>query len=359
MNQFKYYFACLLFATFLSCSDEEQPTTSNPTGEEFVDPNQWNVPQDEVFDGGPGKDGIPSIDDPQFAMQEEFDTRSALFDQLVVGIVYDGKARAYPHSILDWHEIVNDKISDLSVAITYCPLTGTGIGWNREVNNSVTEFGVSGLLYDSNLMPYDRATNSTWSQQRLDCVNGARIGTQIDVVPLVETTLNTWLRAYPESEIMTDDTGFNRDYGRYPYGDYRTNNNRLLFPISNDDTRFPEKERMLGVFVDTKVKAYRFNESSSMTEVIKDSFNGVSVVVARNTQRNFIVAFENKDNLSFEAVQNFPSVLKDENGNEYDFTGQRVVADGSLAGNLSQMKSFIGYWFSWGTFYQGVEVSDQ
>jgi len=319
MKHFNFYFACLLFAFLLSCSDAEQPPLNNSTGEEFIDPNQWNVPQDEVFDGGPGKDGIPSIDDPQFSLQDEFDTRSSYFDQLVVGIVYNGQARAYPHPILDWHEIVNDKIGDLSVAITYCPLTGTGIGWNREVNSTVTEFGVSGLLYDSNLMPYDRATNSTWSQQRLDCVNGKRIGTQIDVVPVVETTLNTWLKAYPDSEILNEDTGFNRDYGRYPYGDYRTNNNRLLFPISNDDTRFPEKERVLGVFVDSQV-------------------------VARNTQKNFIVAFQNTDKQSFEAAQNFPSVLKDENGNEYDITGQRVGSDGSLTGNLPQMKSFIGYW---------------
>lgn len=358
MNHFKYYFACLLFIVMLSCSGEEEPVVNNPVqGEEIVDPNQWNVPQEEVFDGGPGKDGIPSIDDPQFSLWSDNELDNFYLDQLVVGIVYNDEARAYPHAILDWHEIVNDKIGDLSVAITYCPLTGTGVGWNREVNDVVTEFGVSGLLYDSNLMPYDRATNSTWSQQRLDCVNGRNIGRQIEVVPLIETTLSTWLAAYPDSKIMNENTGSNREYGRYPYNDYRVSNG-LFFPISNADNRFHNKERVLGVFVDQHVKGYRFNENSTDTEVIQDNFNGSSIVVVRNTERNYIAAFENPNGLSYEAVQNFPSVLKDENGNEYDITGQLVQSDGNLNGNLTQMKSFIGYWFSWGTFYEGLEVSE-
>lgn len=358
MKNVKYIIACFLFVGLVSCSDDNESTINNPTGgENVVDPNKWNVPQNEVLDGGPGKDGIPSVDDPQFSKQSDNDISSLYMDQLVVGLVHNRTARAYPHPILDWHEIVNDNIGDLSVAITYCPLTGTGIGWNREINNQITEFGVSGLLFDSNLMPYDRVTNSTWSQQRLDCVNGSHIGKEIEVVPLVETTLRTWLETYPDSEILNEDTGFNRNYGRYPYNDYRTNSS-LIFPVSTQDNRFPSKERVLGVFVDAQVKAYRFNENSSETEVIQEDFNGASLVVVRNTEKNFIVAFENKDKLVFEATQNFPSVLTDENGNEYDITGQNIISDGSIGRSLPQMKSFIGYWFSWGTFYKDMEVSD-
>lgn len=350
----------IILLSLIACSDQgDTPINSpSPGGEEVVDPNVWDVPRDEVFDGGPGKDGIPSIDEPNFSTKDDSDVVNKYKNLLVTAIYHDGQARAYPHPILDWHEIVNDEIGDLSVAITFCPLTGTGIGWDRVVNSTITEFGVSGLLYDTNLMPYDRATQSTWSQQRLNCVNGAHRGREINVIPLIETTLSTWLEAYPDSEILNEDTGFNRNYGVYPYGDYRTNDARILFPISNNDTRLPGKERVLGVFVDNSVIGYRFNEESTETEVLQENYKGASIVVIRNTIKNFIVAFENKDQLTFEASQNFPIVLKDENGNEYDITGQRITSDGSFGGSLPQMKSFIGYWFSWGTFYPEMDISE-
>lgn len=344
-----------IFISLIACSDQTEPINNPAPGGEVVDPNVWDVPRDQVFDGGPGKDGIPSIDDPSFSTKDDVDIVNKYNDLLVTGIVHNGIARAYPHPILDWHEIVNDDIGDLSIAITFCPLTGTGIGWDRVVNSTITEFGVSGLLYDTNLMPYDRATQSTWSQQRLNCVNGAHRGREITVIPLIETTLSTWLQAYPDSEILNEDTGFNRNYGVYPYGDYRTNDSRILFPISNTDARLPGKERVLGVFADQDVIGYRFNPNSTQTEVIQENLEGASIVVVRNTVKNFIVAFENENNLNFEASQNFPSVLNDENGIEYDMTGQRIGASGK---NLSQMKSFIGYWFSWGTFYPDMEISD-
>ena len=93
--------------------------------------------------------------------------------ELVVGIVIDGHARAYPHKILDWHEIINDKIGNTAFAITYCPLTGTALGWDRTVNGTETTFGVSGLLYNTNLIPYDRLTGSYWSQMLSKSIRGS------------------------------------------------------------------------------------------------------------------------------------------------------------------------------------------
>jgi len=138
---------------------------------------------------------------------------------LVIGFAQGDDARAYPHFILDWHEIVNDRVGDIHIAVTYCPLTGTGIGWEREINGSVTTFGVSGLLFNSNLIPYDRNTDSNWSQIRLDCVNGDLIGTEAETHVLVETT---WKTMYPKTLVMSMNTGYNRSYGNYPYGNYRT-----------------------------------------------------------------------------------------------------------------------------------------
>ena len=345
-------FLAILLAIFISSCGDDAVVVPPDVGS-GVDLNKWLVPQDEVLDGGPGKDGIPSVDDPKFSSVE--DSNPNLMNELVLGIVHNGKARAYPHPILDWHEIVNDDMDDLSVAITYCPLTGTGIGWNRLVNGFSTTFGVSGLLYNSNLMPYDRNTDSTWSQQRMECVNGRLVESTPDAIVLTETTLRTWVEAYPDTEIMNEDTGFGRSYGNYPYGDYRTNQQRILFPLSNADTRLPSKERVLGILMDDKSFAVPFNTDNTETEVFQKELDGEDVVIARNTTKNFIQAFNNPDKLEFEAVNNGTGIMKDNAGNTYDLTGN-VVSGPSAGSRLTQPVSFIGYFFSWGTFYPGIEI---
>lgn len=334
-----------------SCGDDAMVVTPGVgTG---VDLNRWLVPQDEVLDGGPGKDGIPSVDNPKFSSVDDID--QSLMSELVLGIVHNGKARAYPHPILDWHEIVNDDLENLSVAITYCPLTGTGIGWNRMINGSLTTFGVSGLLYNSNLMPYDRTTDSTWSQQRMECVNGSLVESTPDAIMLTETTLSTWVEAYPDTEVMNEDTGFGRSYGSYPYGDYKTNQERILFPLSNADTRLPNKERVLGILIGEKSYAVPFNADNTATEVFQKELDGVDVVIVRSTSKNFIQAFNNPTSLGFETVNDGTGIMKDNEGNTYDLTGN-VVNGPSAGSRLTQPVSFIGYWFSWGTFYPEIEL---
>jgi len=118
----------------------------------------WLIPTDQVFDGGPGRDGIPSVDNPQFTNVN--DAPYLLDNDLVIGFKIGGTIRAYPHPILDWHEIVNDDISGQKTAITYCPLTGSAIAWKRNGVVSNSAFGVSGLLFNSNLIPYDRGSSS-------------------------------------------------------------------------------------------------------------------------------------------------------------------------------------------------------
>ena len=348
-----YRFVLFLFiATLISCGDDGLDPGPIAPGS-TIDLNTWLVPQDEVLDGGPGKDGIPSVDSPEFSSLAQ--TSQSLMDELIVGVVHNGKARAYPHPILDWHEIVNDDIDDLSVAITYCPLTGTGVGWDRLVDGEVTTFGVSGLLYNSNLMPYDRSTNSTWSQQRLQCVNGELVESSPGVIVVTETTLRTWAEAYPDTEVMNENTGFSRSYGQYPYGDYKTNQSRIIFPLSNEDNRLPSKERVLGIIMGESSFAVPFDIDNSETEVLQRDLDGVAVVIARNTSKNFIQAFYNPDGQTFEAVNDASGIMKDSDGNIYDLTGH--VIDGPSQGSrLEQPVSFIGYWFSWGTFYPEIEL---
>lgn len=347
MKHKAFSFWLLLLATCLltqSCSRDEVG-------------GEWLIPRDEVRDGGPGKDGIPSVDNPNFG-----DASLATFmedDDLVVGFAVGDVIRAYPHPILDWHEIVNDEVNGVPIALTYCPLTGTGIAWDREIDGEVTTFGVSGLLYESNLIPYDRKTESNWSQMRLDCVNGSLIGQKAETHPVVEMTWKTWKEMYPDAEVMTEETGFNRSYGVYPYGDYISNDKYLVFPVATEDKRLPNKERVHGVVVNGVAKAYRF-ESFSQTGagevvMIEDNVNGEDVIVVGSENAGWIVSYL-APSANLQIVQDSAAVvMADDLGNSYDVFG-RIVDGPDVGGRLTATESFMGYWFAWGTFYPGLEI---
>lgn len=361
-KKFTFLFSLSLALIFAQCSDEvnSPPLNSGPGANPGTSPSTgWLIPQNSVFDGGPGKDGIPSISEPAFISPG---AATYLDDNdLVLGIKVGDDIRAYPHPILDWHEIVNDRIGDLELAVTYCPLTGTGVGWDRSVEGALTTFGVSGLLYNTNLIPYDRRTDSNWSQMLLKCVNGELIGTKIKTRQLIETTWGTWKAMFPDTKVMSTVTGFNRSYTRYPYGDYRTNNNNLIFPVAVEDNRLPWKERVLGVVIEEEAKAYRFeNMPNNGIGTINDAIFGFDIVVVGSRADNFMVAFERtlEDGtvLDFTPVDNaLPVVMTDQEGNEWNVFGEAV--SGPRAGiALKQTDSFIGYWVSWGAFYPDLPI---
>jgi len=345
----------------LACSKEENdPAGSNPgnTGGNET----WLIPADQVFNGGPGKDGIPSIDAPQFSPPASIDGIGFLTpNDLIIGVKVGDEVRGYPHPIMDWHEIVNDEVDSLPLAITYCPLTGTAIGWQRVLNGNTTTFGVSGLLYNTNLMPYDRATNSVWSQMLLTSVNGTEIGTEIETYPLIETTWEHWKNLYPESKVLDVRTGFNRSYGQYPYGDYKTNQSLLLFPVENEDSRLPAKERGLGVSVGAQSRFYRFQHFTGGEVVAhNDELNGTDIIVAGSSSRNFLVAYNAEVEpgvvLNFSPVEGQGKIImKDEQGNSWTIFGEAV--EGPYEGQrLKPLTSYIGMWFAWAAFHPEIEV---
>lgn len=339
--------ASLLFLLFVitSCGSDDDVTAQN---------TEWLIESSEVFDGGPGKDGIPSVDSPNFSDPEEIIFLSN--NNLVIGLVVNGEARAYPHKILDWHEIVNDELQGENIAITYCPLTGTAIGWDRLVNGEITEFGVSGKLYNANLMPYDRKTDSYWSQIGLNCVNGELVSTVINTHQLIETSWSTWKALYPDSKILNSETGFNRNYAQYPYGDYRTNDSRLIFPVNNLDTRRPGKERALAILEQNVSKAYSI-ESFETARLIEDVIGQKDIIVVGSKELNLMVAYENNlgiDELEFNS-DNLPTIAIAPDGTQLQVDG-RIVGGPFDGRQLNQTNSFIGYWFSLGAFYPDIEL---
>lgn len=188
----------VVFLILLAC-DEATSTENNNIVHQ--NGNGWLIPENEVRDGGPGKDGIPAITDPNFISPQEVDYLDD--DDLVLMIKKNDEIKIYPHPILDWHEIINDKIGELKFALTYCPLTGSGIGWNRVLEGTETTFGVSGLLYNTNLIAYDRASNSNWSQMLNKSVFGELSSTEAETIPFIETEWKTVKSVYRSTQVVS------------------------------------------------------------------------------------------------------------------------------------------------------------
>lgn len=320
------------------------------------------VQEEDIFDGGPGPDGIPPLEFPDFIQDAGLiDLDSA---ELVVGVKVGDDVRAYPHSILNWHEVVNDRFtvdgSTEGATLNYCPLTGSAMLWKAFAERVNKTYGTSGLLYNSNLVMYDRATESLWSQMLEQSIRGREVKRIPDRLPVVETTWGTWQAMYPETIVLSEDTGFSRNYDAYPYGTYREDQ-VLLFPAANDDdNRLHRKERVLGINVGTNSKVYPISGFSSDVEVINDNVGNMQVVVAGSSGLNFGVVFNREladcTVLSFDAVQDkLPVVMRDNEGNEWDAFGTAVrgVRRGQ---QLQKTNSYVAYWFAWTAFFRGADI---
>ena len=205
--------------------------------------------------GGPPKDGIPAIDRPKFVAASQ--ARLADGDR-VLGVALNGIARAYPVRILNWHEVVNDRVGDRAIAVTYCPLCGTGMAFEAGSATGALGFGISGLLYNSDVLLYDRKTQSLWSQILQTAVSGPSKGSKLVALPLTHTSWADWRRRHPATQVLSTDTGFTRDYARDPYADYDRVQS-LLFEVQHRDDRFPLKEWVLGIDIGGRTKAYPFS----------------------------------------------------------------------------------------------------
>lgn len=210
------------------------------------------VPVSDILSGGPPRDGIPSIDRPKFETAAQADWLQD--DDLVFGISIGDDQRAYPLRILVWHEIVNDVVGGQPVAITYCPLCGTAMAFDRQFGGKTLTFGVSGLLYQSDVLMYDRQTESLWSQLAIKSVSGTHAGTALRWLPGDLMTWKAWKEAHPDSTLLSRETGFSRNYSRMPYQGYEERPG-TLFPVPRHRDELGNKEWVLGIIVDGKAIA--------------------------------------------------------------------------------------------------------
>lgn len=301
-----------IIAVFLSLSLFSTAHAVNKNGFNL---DNSSIPVSEIHYGGPAKDGIPAIDQPKFlpALQARFLKPT---DE-VLGLYHNGIARAYPIKIMNWHEIVNDRVKGEAVSVTFCPLCGTGIVYKGTHQRQKLTFGVSGLLYNSDVLLYDRQTNSLWSQILAEAISGKMKGQTLDTLPVAHTSWLAWQKKHPNTQVLSTDTGAARDYNRSPYSGY-DKSTKTYFPTSAQSRRYHPKERVLGITINGKHKAYPFFELAKLKHNrFQDNFAGQTLSIEFD--------IENRD-----------GVIKNQQG--------------------KQLTSINSFWFAWFAFHENTEI---
>ncbi|WP_323191811.1 DUF3179 domain-containing protein [Halostella sp. PRR32] len=299
---------------------------------------------ENVVSGGVSKDGIPSVDEPRFEDADAADGR--LIDRDVVfGIARGGEARAYPQYILVYHEIVNDEVGGDPVSVTYCPLTGTAQGFER----GETTFGVSGDLLNSNLVMYDRGTDSRWPQMLATAVEGPLAGETLRELPVAWTTWEQWRAAYPETAVLTEDTGHVRDYGMDPYGSYNpksgyyTGDGTMFEPLSGDD-RLGDKAVVVGGRTTDGVAAFE-----------KDALRESGIAAAAAGDARFLAVHDPSLDVGYVYRNPEAASFRAENS---DIVGPDGDAHPPSDLPLDRVLSYDAMWFAWAGFYPSTTLHD-
>ncbi len=333
-----------------------------------TDWTRHTVDYDEIIAGGPPRDGIPSLDQPAFVGQEEASAWLATTEP-VIALELNGETRAYPVQILTWHEIVNDEVGGVPVAVTFCPLCNSAVVFDRRVGEQVYEFGVSGLLRNSDLIMYDRTTESLWQQFTGEGIVGQHAGDRLTIVPASLISFAEFRAAYPDAPVLSRETGYSRQYGVNPYVGYDSSTQPFLFR-GPPDPRLPAMMRVVGVNLNGVQIAYPYDVLVERG-VIHDVIAGQSVVVfhsfGTNSALGAAVIAEAEDvgatgvfapiadgqALTFTLSDG--RILDEQTGSMWNLAGQAV--EGELAGAcLERIAATDHFWFSWAAFYPDTVI---
>ena len=328
---------------------------------------------------GAGRDAIPAISGPLYWSLEE---ASAVYTDNVplVQVNVDGDVRGFPLEILTWHEIVNDTIGGVPVAVTFCPLCNTAIAFESQVGDEVLKFGVSGLLRNSDLVMYDRNTESLWQQSSGRAIVGTMVGARLTYVPASVVTVGQLRSAYPDALVMSRDTGWNRPYGQNPYQGYDNPDHGgpygFFFDRDTIDERLPPAERVVSIEGPSGAAIAYAWSTLEQDRVVHDSFDGIDLVVfwtpgalsildsgmirdAREvgTTAVFETTLEGQA-LTFlvnPADDSGQTFVDEQTGTVWDIFGRGVA--GELAGSqLTRVIHSDHFWFAWQAFHPDTEV---
>ncbi len=324
----------------------------------------------EIRSGGVPKDGIPAIDHPEFVT---VDAALKWLDPKEPVIVLDilGQAKAYPLQILIWHEIVNDTLNGRHVAATFCPLCNASIVFDRNLDGEILDFGTTGNLRNSDLVMYDRQTESWWQQITGTGIVGLYAGVDLNILPSQITSFEQFANAYPQGEVLSRDTGYRRNYGDNPYRGYDSIDNIPFLLSDPADPRLPAMERVLNITVNDRYRLYPFSAFSKVP-VINDKFNGVPIVIfSKNDAASALDGRKISESRIIPSATAFRRQLGEhllefeqdadgrffdvQTGSEWNLFGQAI--DGPLTGEkLVDIESGIHFAFAWLAFYPQSEI---
>jgi hypothetical protein len=314
-----------------------------------------SIPESEIRSGGVPIDGIPAMSDPELVSADDPSATYVRTWDRVIGIEVDGMYIAVPHNILWWHEIVNFNAFSAPLAVTYCPLTGSSMVFDRTAAGGAG-FGVSGLLFRNNLILYDRSDEqSLWPQMMRGARCGPRDGQMLDMVPSIEMRWDAWVELHPDTKVISIPSSLNRNYQQYPYGDYESlNNTRTLFPQGDFDGRRPPKERVLGIpYSNGSGMAFPFTtlDSGGDRFVVHSQAEGEDIVVFWDHDSKAAVAFEatlDGQVLEFELEEG--RYVDVQTGSEWTLDG-RAISGGFEGQELVQVAdAYVSFWFAWAAF---------
>jgi Protein of unknown function (DUF3179) len=342
-----------------------------PTAGWSTDFARHEVPLDEITSGGPGKDGIPAIDEPKFVAVDDVDWLTDREPVIAFGIEDDW--RAYPIQILVWHEIVNDVVAETPVTITFCPLCHTAIAFDRRLDGQVLDFGTTGNLRHSDLVMYDRQTETWWQQATGQAIVGELAGSQLEFLASQLISWEQFVAVHPDGTVLSRETGHSREYGTNPYAGYDVVDSDpfLLDDKTLIDGRLSPKVRVLGLVVNDEAAAYPFPFLAEQP-VVNDEVGGEPVVVVwtqgavsglggstvdGGEQVGAANAFSRElgdRTLTFETTAD--GAMRDvETGSIWSFEGRAV--SGELAG--SQLELLVAdspFWFAWAIFRPDTRI---
>ena len=357
----------------IGCGDEDAASGGQglrvSTSEWKTDFSRHSVSLGEFTSGGPGRDGIPPIDEPAFVSQDSADAWLADNEPVLV-VELDGTARAYPVQILTWHEIVNDRLAGRPIAVTFCPLCNSSLVFDRRIDGRVLTFGTTGNLRKSDLVMWDRQTESWWQQFSGEAVVGELTGRKL--TPLASQTLSwkDFRERFPGGDVLSRDTGFSRDYGRNPYEGYDAPDEEPFLFEGETDRRLPAKERVAAVFIGDAAAVVPFSRlrrqvvasfALSGTPVVVMFKPGVAsaldeALIARSEDVGTSAAFDRRlegSTLSFE--RRGEAIVDRQTGSVWDITGR--ATDGPLRGKrLTAVRHDQQFWFALAAFLPDARI---
>ena len=325
----------------------------------------------EILVGNPRKNGIPSVTDPSL---ESVDAASAWLNDRspVIALEIKGEARAYPLAILMWHEIANDEIAGLPVAVTFCPLCNSSVTFDRRVKGGALDFGVSGLLRNSDLIMFDRQSESWWQQLTGEGLVGEYAGSLLDIVPSQVIGFGRFAERYPDGLVMSRDTGHNRQYGINPYSNYDSRPGQPFLFRGDVDPRLDSAvDHVLAALIGDIAKAYPF-EILRQERVINDTVAASPIVIffqsgvasalgdsVIDKARDIGTAGMYESTIDGEIhtfVANGDGTFTDEQtGSTWNAFGEAIA--GELAGSqLQWIHAFPHFWFAWAAFHPETEI---